>query len=32
LEEHAIANPYIVEYYDPDDEPMAGKPFSFEVK
>ena len=30
--EQALAHPYIAEYYDPDDEPVAEKPFSFEVK
>ena len=30
--EQALAHPYIGEYYDPDDEPVAEKPFSFEVR
>ena len=30
--EQALAHPYIAEYYDPDDEPVAEKPFTFEVK
>jgi len=30
--EQALAHPYIGEYYDPDDEPVAEKPFSFEVE
>ena len=29
--EHALAHPYLEEYYDPDDEPVAEKPFNFEV-
>ena len=30
--EQALAHPYIGEYYDPDDEPVAEKPFNFEVR
>jgi len=30
--EQALAHPYIAEYYDPDDEPVAEKPFSFEIE
>ena len=30
--EQALAHPYIDEYYEPDDETVAEKPFSFEVK
>ena len=30
--EQALAHPYMAEYYDPEDEPVAQKPFSFEVK
>ena len=29
--EQALAHPYMEEYYDPDDEPVAERPFSFEV-
>jgi len=30
--EQALAHPYMAEYYDPEDEPVAQKPFSFEVE
>ena len=29
--EEALAHPYMAEYYDPSDEPIASKPFQFEV-
>ena len=29
--EQALAHPYMAEYYDPEDEPVTQKPFSFEV-
>jgi hypothetical protein len=29
--EEALAHPYLENYYDPQDEPVAEKPFSFEV-
>jgi len=30
--EQALAHPYLDNYYDPQDEPVAEKPFSFEVE
>jgi mitogen-activated protein kinase 1/3 len=29
--EEALAHPFMAEYYDPNDEPVAKKPFQFEV-
>ena len=29
--EEALAHPFMSEYYDPNDEPVAKKPFQFEV-
>ena len=29
--EEAMAHPFMAEYYDPNDEPVAKKPFQFEV-
>ena len=31
LVEEALAHPFMAEYYDPNDEPVAKKPFQFEV-
>jgi len=30
--EGALAHPYLEQYYDPDDEPIADKPFTFETE
>lgn len=30
--DEALAHPYLEQYYDPDDEPVAEKPFSFEME
>ena len=30
--EEALAHPYLEQYYDPDDEPVADKPFTFETE
>ena len=30
--EQALAHPYLASYYDPTDEPVAAKPFTFETE
>ena len=30
--EEALAHPYLEQYYDPADEPVAEKPFTFEME
>jgi mitogen-activated protein kinase 1/3 len=30
--EEALAHPFLEQYYDPDDEPVAEKPFTFETE